>query len=89
MSKKIAVLIRDRKHEALRTAVGVTLLQDEVSVFVMDEKLEYDEEISVNLEMLAGLKVRIFSNNPDNKFEHVSTEKIADMLAEYDVVIPY
>jgi hypothetical protein len=89
MSKKIAVLVRDRKQEALRLAVGATLLNDEVSVFITDEKLETDEEISVNLEMLEGLKVKIYSNNPDNKFEQKSTKEIAGMLTEYDVVIAY
>jgi hypothetical protein len=40
MAKKIAVLVRERKHEALRMALGSTLAQDEVNVFIMDGKLE-------------------------------------------------
>ena len=88
-AKKIAVLVRDRKHEALRMAIGATLSQDNVDVFVMDEKMEMDEEISTNVEMLTDLKVKIYSNNPKNKFEQKSTGGIADILPEYDVVIPY
>jgi hypothetical protein len=83
MAKKIAVLVRERKHEALRMALGSTLAQDEVNVFIMDGKLEEDEEISMSL------KVKIYSNNPDNNFEQKSTEEIALALPGYDVVIPY
>ncbi|MBI5408701.1 MAG: hypothetical protein HZA14_04985 [Nitrospirae bacterium] len=89
MTKKIAVIVRDRKHEALRMAVGATLSNDKVDVFIMNAKLETDDEISVNLEMLRDLKVNIFSNNPQNEFEHKTTEEIARLLPEYDVVIPY
>ena len=89
MAKKIAILIRDRKEEAFRMAVGATLANDSVDVFVMDEKLETDYDMSVNLEMLTDLKARIFSNCPENPFEQKSTEDIAAMLTEYDVVIPY
>lgn len=89
MKKKIAILVRDRKHEALRMAIGATLLNDTVNVFVMDERLESDDEIDLNLEMLSDLNVRIFSNNPENRFEQKTTEDIARMLCEYDVVIPY
>ncbi len=89
MAKKIAVLVRDRKHEALRMAVGATLMNDEVHVFVIDEKLESDEEININLQMLKDLKVSVFSNNPENQFEQKTTKEIARMLTDYDVVIPY
>ena len=89
MAKKIAVLVRDRKHEALRMAVGATLMNDEVHVFVMDEKLEIDEDTEINLQMLEDLKARLFSNNPENQFEQKTTEEIASMLVDYDVVVPY
>jgi hypothetical protein len=89
MTKKIAVLIRDRKHEALRMAVGATLMNDVVHVFVMDEKLDNDEDTETNLQMLEDLKARVFSNNPENEFEQKTTEEIAAILTDYDVVIPY
>lgn len=87
--KKIAVLVRDRKHEALRMAVGLTLADDEVNVFIMDDKLEPDEAIALNLETLTDLDCKIFSNNPENKYEQMTTEEIANALSGYDVVIPY
>lgn len=89
MVKKIAIIVRGRKHEALRMAVGATLSNDEVSVFIMDEKLEKDYDINVNLQMLSDLKVKIFSNNPENQCEQKTTDDIAGMLTEYDIVIPY
>lgn len=89
MKKKIAILVRDRKHEALRMAVGATLSNDDVSVFVMDDKLEIDDDTEVNLQMLSDLNVKVFSNNPGDPFEQKTTDDIALMLSEYDVVIPY
>lgn len=89
MKKKVALLVRDRKHEALRVAVGLTLADDEVNVFVMDDKLVIDDEIEMNLEALSEMGVKIFSNNPENKFEFMSTEDIANALVDYDAVIPY
>ncbi len=89
MAKKIAILVRDRIQETLRMAVGATLANDNVDVFIMDEKLETDYDLSVNLEMLSDLKARIFTNNPDNPFDQKTTGEIARMLTEYDIVIPY
>ncbi len=89
MSKKIAIVVTDRKQEALRMAVGATLANDEVSVFIMDEKLVTDYDINVNVEMLGDLNVKIFTNNRENPFEQKTIEDIALMLPEYDVVIPY
>jgi hypothetical protein len=37
VGKKIAVLIRDRQEEGLRMAVGLTLMDDTVDIFVMDD----------------------------------------------------
>ncbi len=89
MKKKIAIVVRDRKHESLRMAVGATLCNDDVSVFIMDTPLESDEEIDVNVQMLSDLNVHIYSNNPQNPFEQKTTEDIARMLSEHDIVIPY
>lgn len=87
--KKIAVMVRDRKEEALRMAVGLTLLDDEISVFIMDEKLEIDEVVAMSLEGLKAMEARIYTNYSDNPCEWMSTEEIARSLVEYDAVIPY
>lgn len=90
MAKKIAVVVRDRQAEAIRMAVGLTLADDEVSVFVIDQKINLDDEaVALNVETLGDLDVKIFSNNPANKFEQMSAEEIARNLVKYDTVIPY
>jgi hypothetical protein len=90
MSKKIAVVVRDRQAEAFRMAVGLTLDDDEVNVFVMDKKLDVsDEAVSLNVETCNDLDVKVFSNNPENNFEQMTTEDIARALVNYDSVLPY
>ncbi len=90
MGKKIAVLVRDGQSEAIRMAVGLTLADDEVNVFVMDKKLDLDDEaVSLNVETLNDLDVKIYSNTAENKFEQMSTDEIARNLPKYDVVLPY
>ncbi|HWR57448.1 MAG TPA: hypothetical protein VN328_01050 [Thermodesulfovibrionales bacterium] len=89
MAKKIAVVVRDRQDEALRVAVGLTLADDEVNVFVMDRKIESNEANDLNVETLGDMDAKLFSNNPENKLEQMTTEEIAKALAGYDVVIPY
>ncbi len=89
MAKKVAVLVRDRKGEALRMAVGATLADDEVNVFIMDDKLVPDEEMQLNLETMSDLDVKVYTNNPENPYEQMTTEEIARALPNYDVIIPY
>ncbi|HBR21426.1 MAG TPA: hypothetical protein DD713_02475 [Nitrospiraceae bacterium] len=89
MTKKVAVLVRDRQHEALRMAVGLTLADNSVSVFVMDTRLASDKNIEMSVETLGDMNAKIYSNNPENKFTQMATEEIAQALTEYDIVIPY
>ncbi|MBI5196364.1 MAG: hypothetical protein HZA10_08580 [Nitrospirae bacterium] len=87
--KKIAVLVRDRKAEALRMSVGLTLADDEVHVYIMGDKIEPTEDISLNLETLNDLDCKLFSNNPGNPYTQMTTGDIAKALLDYDAVIPY
>lgn len=89
MKKRIAVLVRDRQAEALRMAVGLTLEDDEVTVFIMDRKLEETGSIAINLEALKEMGAEVLSNNPENAFEIMSTGEIARALVTYDTVLPY
>ncbi len=89
MAKKVAILVRDRVDEALRMGVGATLADDEISIFLMGGKVDMNEGNELNLETMVDLDVKVYSNNPENAYEQKSTEEIAKMIADYDVVIPY
>jgi len=90
MQKKIAVIVRERQAEALRMAVGLTLEDDEISVYIMDSRLDLnDPVITMNVDMLNDLGVRVASNIPENNVGIISTEDIAGILPQYDSVIPY
>lgn len=89
MAKKVAILVRDRVDEALRMGVGATLADDEISIFLMGDKVDMNEGNELNLETMVDLDVKVYSNNPENAYEQKSTEEIAKMIADYDVVIPY
>ncbi|MDA8089462.1 MAG: hypothetical protein M0Z61_04480 [Nitrospiraceae bacterium] len=89
MGKKIAVIVRDRKEEALRMAVGLTLADDEVSVFVMDAVLGQSESMVLNIETLKDLGGHMLTNNPSNPFELMNNGQIASALTGFDVVVAY
>ncbi|MDA8168893.1 MAG: hypothetical protein M0Z59_04230 [Nitrospiraceae bacterium] len=88
-AKKIAVLVRERKEEALRMAVGLTLADDEVSVFIMDEGIGSSPSMEVNIETLKEMGGRLLTNHPANPFEQMTTEEIASVLTGFDVVVAY
>jgi len=89
MKKKIAVLVRERQAEALRMAVGLTLADDEVTVFVMGKKLPDSGNIGLSLEMLQEMGAKIYSDNPENSLAFMSIADIAVKLPEFDVAVPY
>jgi hypothetical protein len=71
-------------------AVGLTLADDEPTVFIMDKKLEMDESVELNVETLGDLDVKIYTNTSENNnFELKSTEEIAKDLVNYDNILPY
>ncbi len=88
--KKVAVVVRDRQDEALRMAVGLTIMVDHIDVFVLDRQVEKNEKNELNLETLKELGRPIYTNTEKNpEMEFLSTEEIARRLLEYDHVIPY
>ena len=89
MRKKVAVLVRDRHQVALRMAVGLTLADNRLTVFIMDRKLERNTDVDLALETLQMMGARIISNNPENGFEQLSVREIALLLPDFDAVIPY
>lgn len=89
MAKKVAVIVADNQSEGLRMAVGLTLEDNAVSVFLMDKKLASGEDIDLNVETLGDMDGKIYSNNPENKFEQMTTEEVARALTDFDAVIKY
>jgi hypothetical protein len=90
MPKKIAVLVRDRQGEALRMSVGLILLDDTIDVYVLDRKVERNDENDLNLETMRDLGMNLFTNFTGNEgMEYLSTEEIAQKLLEYDHILPY
>jgi hypothetical protein len=90
MAKKIAVLVRDRQGEALRMALGITLKDDIINVFVLDRKVEETEDNNLNIETMRDLDVNFYTNYKANRhMEHLSTEEIARKILECDHIIPY
>ncbi len=90
MTRKIAVVVRDRQGEALRMALGLTLMDDHVDVFFFDKKFDWTELDLTNIEVLKELEAGFFSDHSANEeTEYVATEEMARRLTEYDHVIPY
>jgi len=90
MAKKIAVLVRDRQGEALRMAVGITLMDDVIDVYVLDRKVEETENNTMNIETMKDMEMNVYTNCKENEdLEYLSTEEIARKLLEYDHILPY
>ncbi len=90
MAKKIAVLVRDRQGEALRMAVGLILLDDQIDVFVLDRKIEETEDNTMNIETMRELEMNLFSTSPDNPgMTLITPDELGETLLAYDHVVPY
>ncbi len=90
MSRKIAVLVRERQDEALRMSIGLTLMDDVVDIYVLNRKLESTDSIVANLETINDLELKIYSDYADQNYaEHVSVDQIANSMTDYDHVLPY
>jgi len=90
MARKIAVLVRERQEEALRMAVGATLRDDVIDVYVLDRKVDATEGNALNIETLRDLDMRIGSNVPENAaLGYCSTEELGRRLPGYDHILAY
>ncbi len=95
MSKKVAVIIKDkeRQYEGLRTSLGLLLEFHTVSMFVLDHEIDMTEEYHDNMLFIDEMEGSRYSNVPANvekyDFKPVNTQEIAGKLIENDLVIPY
>ena len=88
--KKIAVVVRERQDEALRMAVGLTLADDQVDVYVLDRKVRESESNTLNLETFELMDIKGYTNvEGSDGLTYLATEAIAEKLLEYDIVLPY
>ena len=90
MGKKIAVLVRDRQGEALRMSVGITLMDDTIDVYVLDRKVENNDDNDLNLETIKDMDMKLYTNTKENAgMDYIPNEELAKKLLEYDHIIPY
>ena len=75
MAKKIAVLVRERQGEALRVAVGLTLDNDRVEVYVLDRKVAATPGNAANIEVLGEMGMRIATNCADNEGSRTALDR--------------
>ena len=90
MTRKIAVLVRDRQEEALRMSVGLTLMDDAIDVYVLDKKIKDSENNALNIETIKEMGMKLFSNCADNtNMEYLSSKEISRKITSYDHVLAY
>lgn len=89
MKKKIAVLIRDRQAEAMRMGLGLTILNDQIDIYLM-RRLESFIEHSPDLDLIKELGLKIYTFTEENRdFKYLSPEEGAQRLLDYDIVLAY
>ena len=88
-TKRIAVIVKDRSEEALRMALGLTLYDDMVDIYLTGPGPAPTETNLMNLEMLKAMKAGLYSICEVEDFKRVSEEDVPQILLKYDVVIPY
>lgn len=86
--KRIAVIVRERQSEALRMGVGLTVLDDQVEIFIT-EPLKDDPKTLTELEGAMELGLKIYSITENQRFQRLSLQEMADKILEYDHIIPY
>jgi hypothetical protein len=95
MSKKVAVLIKDkeRQYEGLRTSLGLLLENHRVSMFVLNHEIELTEEYEDNLSFIEEMDGERLSDVKENierhGFKPITIEALADRLSTFELVIPF
>ena len=90
MAKKIAIVVTGRQEEALRMSIGLTLADDEVDVYFLDQKLEKNKDNDLNIETGKELGVGLYSTcEQTDDLEQISSQVLAGKLLKYDHILPY
>lgn len=90
MNKKIAVVVTERQEEALRMSIGLTLADDQVDVYFLDNKLSHVGDNDLNIETGKELGVGLYSTcEQTDDLKQISPEEMAGKLLHYDHILPY
>ena len=90
MSKKLAVVVRNRQSEALRMSIGLILMDDIVDVIVLNNILDHTEETAFNIETIHEMEMKIYSNvEQEGDVTFIPNPKLAEKLLTYDHVLAY
>ncbi len=90
MTKKIAVLIRDRQSEAFRMSLGLSLMDDIIEAFVLDSDLEETEQNMENIEFMKEMNINVYSSNTVNEdLRYIPFQELALKLTEFDHILAY
>jgi hypothetical protein len=90
LGKRLAVLVRDRPTEALRVAVGLTLADNAVEVFVLGPLALDDPAAAEYLAVLRELRLRVATTSADNPgLEPLAVAALARQLLAFDHILPY
>lgn len=95
MSKKIAVIIKDkeRQYEGLRSSLGLLLEFHTVSMVVLDHEIDMTEEYSDNMSFIDEMEGTRYSNVPVNVekygFQEIGFDELLRIIEENEIVIPY
>ncbi|MDA8387799.1 MAG: hypothetical protein M0Z58_03910 [Nitrospiraceae bacterium] len=87
--KKIAVLVRERTDEALRMALGLTLCDDALDVYLTGAAPAGSEQNRMSIDMLRTMGAGLYSLFETGDFTLVSERDMPRALLDYDIVIAY
>ncbi|OGG97070.1 MAG: hypothetical protein A2508_05465 [Candidatus Lambdaproteobacteria bacterium RIFOXYD12_FULL_49_8] len=89
MSKKFAILTRDRQSEALRMALGLLLLDDQAEVFLLERPLAEDDETQSQYKNCLEMDLTVHSNFASAaEGMSLSPEELAQRLTQFDQILP-
>ncbi len=91
--KNIAVLIKskERHSEGLRFSAGLSLLEDKVDIFLLNDDFNINELQVINnhLEMIKAVGIGLYSNFKKEGFSFISDLDLGKKMLKYDVVFFY
>lgn len=92
--KHIGVIVHRQEDlwQATRTCLGLAVGNFFANLFIVDIRVEINEQLKENLEWLDDMECPYCSNlqsNENHQIEYLTTEKIAKKLKEMDIVIPF